>query len=133
MTMHAVVLPGYQPHTTKCRHRDCRADLGLVQRAQHFLRKWEEALESGPTAIDAYLREHNAEALLQHDLDCPVRDLPPAVHASCHGIDDEGRDALQQLRYHQQKLAEARARGDQPPVPRSPWQIVRRPRGPWRP
>ncbi|GGJ20711.1 hypothetical protein [Streptomyces brasiliensis] len=114
MTMHAVVLPGYQQHSTTCRDGDCPADFGIVSQRVLLLREWKRALQSGPTAIDAYLAEHNAKFRGRHRAGCPLADLPPAVHASCEGYDDQGRNAFEQLRYAMQQLADARARGDRP-------------------
>ncbi|MFF7642344.1 hypothetical protein [Streptomyces canus] len=104
MTMHAVVLPGYQPYTLTCGY--CPADFGLVSRPVPLLREWEGALRDGPAAIDAYLARHNAQFIERHDPGCPFRELPPAVHATC--------SSWEQLLQARRDLDNARARGDRP-------------------
>ncbi|MFC8428823.1 hypothetical protein [Streptomyces sp. NPDC057253] len=112
MTMHAMVLPGYQPHSIKCGY--CQAELGLVQGQfivplrVSLLNAWKKALQKGPAAIDAYLSEHN----VKHKVGCPFSDVPPAVHASCEGYDDEGRDAWHQLLHAREELDKARTWGN---------------------
>lgn len=109
MTMHAMVLPGYQPHTIKCGY--CQAELGLVHGRVSLMRDWKKALQAGPTAIDDYLAKHNVK---HKPGGCPFFEVPPAVHASCEGYDDEGRDAWRQLLHAREELDNARARGDLP-------------------
>ncbi|WP_406198183.1 hypothetical protein OG331_20060 [Streptomyces sp. NBC_01017] len=81
MTMHAMELPGYQPHTTTCGY--CQGDLGLVRRPVPLRNAWKEALKAGPDAIKAHQTEHNADAGMRHKTGCPFRELPPAVHDLC--------------------------------------------------
>ncbi|MFF3461228.1 hypothetical protein ACWCQN_00880 [Streptomyces sp. NPDC001984] len=109
MTMHAVVLPGYQPHPTSCRQDGCEANLGIVTNYLLPLQRWEAALASGPEAIDTYLAEHNAKFRSRHSPGCPFQDLPPAVHAKCQGIRND-RTAWQQLVNELQRLDNARRR-----------------------
>jgi hypothetical protein len=113
MTMHAVVLPGYQQHPTTCIVDGCPADLGIVSNRLVQLQLWKRALRSGPTAIEAYLTRHNPpEMRCRHKPGCPLAELPPVVHASCAVPDDQGRHAVDRLREALQELADARARGD---------------------
>jgi hypothetical protein len=110
MTMHATVLPGYQPHPTTCRDRDCDANLGIVNCRVYRMARWKSALKSGPDAIASHLAQYNRDFKNRHRPGCPFSDLPPAVHASCEGYDDQGRDAFDQLRYWLQELTDCRAR-----------------------
>jgi hypothetical protein len=111
MTMHAVVLPGYQQPPTTCIIDGCYANLGIVSNTTLHHQLWKRALRSGPTAIDAYLAKYNAEFRDRHKPGCPIAELPPVVHALCTG--DRSRDAVEQLRDALQELSDARARGDQ--------------------
>ncbi|MCI3275991.1 hypothetical protein [Streptomyces cylindrosporus] len=113
MTMHAVVLPGYQQSPTVCLIDGCPANLGIVSRRGHWLREWERSVDCGPTAIDAFLAKHNAAFRSRHKIGCPLADLPPVVHASYPNPAD-GRPLGDQLREVLQKVADARTRGDRP-------------------
>ncbi|MFF1678251.1 hypothetical protein ACFVYG_19705 [Streptomyces sp. NPDC058256] len=90
MSLHAATLPGHPGHAVHCRQAGCPADFGIVHFGVWHKRNWHAAVKAGPQAIAEYLKKRNQ---FEHSTNCPFRDLPPEVHATCDspGLEEELR------------------------------------------